>query len=76
MALSMDVYNGDYIDTEGRKQLWPEEFLRKNIETTELQRQAFTRAHEPWCARNLRFLHRRRLEIEPTSLQALLHGTF
>lgn len=44
-ALSMDVYNGDYIDTEGRKQGWPEEFLRKNLETTEAQRQAFTRAH-------------------------------
>jgi len=41
----MDVYNGDYIDTEGRKQKWPEEFLRKNIETTEAQRQSFTRAH-------------------------------
>jgi imidazolonepropionase-like amidohydrolase len=45
VALSMDIYNGDYIDTEGRKQRWPEEFLRKNIETTEAQRQGFTRAH-------------------------------
>jgi imidazolonepropionase-like amidohydrolase len=45
VALSMDVYNGDYIDTEGRAQHWPEEFLRKNIETTEAQRQGFTRAH-------------------------------
>ena len=45
VALSMDVYNGDYIDTEGRKQGWPEEFLRKNLETTEAQRQGFTRAH-------------------------------
>ncbi|MGI9246156.1 MAG: metal-dependent hydrolase family protein, partial [Steroidobacteraceae bacterium] len=45
VALSMDVYNGDYIDTEGRAQGWPEEFLRKNIETTEAQRQGFTRAH-------------------------------
>jgi len=44
-ALSMDVYNGDYIDTEGRRQGWPEEFLRKNAETTEAQRQGFTRAH-------------------------------
>ena len=40
----MDVYNGDYIDTEGRRLNWPEEFLRKNIETTEIQRQAFTKA--------------------------------
>jgi imidazolonepropionase-like amidohydrolase len=45
VALSMDVYNGDYIDTEGRREGWPEEFLRKNLETTEVQRQAFTRAH-------------------------------
>ncbi len=43
-AFSMDVYNGDYIATEGRKQGWPEEFLRKNDETTEAQRQAFTKA--------------------------------
>jgi imidazolonepropionase-like amidohydrolase len=45
VALSMDVYNGDYIDTVGREEKWPEEFLRKNIETTEAQRQGFTRAH-------------------------------
>jgi imidazolonepropionase-like amidohydrolase len=44
-ALAMDVYNGDYTDTIGREQKWPEEFLRKNIETTEIQRQGFTRAH-------------------------------
>jgi len=44
VALSMDVYNGDYIDTEGRSQGWPEEFLRKNLETTEAQRQRFTKA--------------------------------
>jgi imidazolonepropionase-like amidohydrolase len=44
VALSMDVYNGDYIDTEGRRQGWPAEFLRKNVETTEAQRQAFSRA--------------------------------
>jgi imidazolonepropionase-like amidohydrolase len=45
VALSMDVYNGDYIDTAGREQGWPEEFLRKNVETTESQRQGFTQAH-------------------------------
>jgi len=44
VALAMDVYNGDYIDTEGRRQNWPEEFLRKNTETTEIQREAFTKA--------------------------------
>jgi len=45
VALVMDLYDGDYIDTEGRRQGWPEEFLRKNLETTEAQRQGFTRAH-------------------------------
>jgi imidazolonepropionase-like amidohydrolase len=45
VALAMDVYNGDYIDTEGRKQKWPEEFLRKNLETTDAQREGFRRAH-------------------------------
>ena len=45
VALSMDVYNGDYTDTEGRRQGWPEEFLRKNTETTEAQRKGFTAAH-------------------------------
>jgi imidazolonepropionase-like amidohydrolase len=44
VALAMDIYNGDYIDSEGRQQGWPEEFLRKNLETTEAQREAFTRA--------------------------------
>jgi imidazolonepropionase-like amidohydrolase len=44
VALAMDVYNGDYTETEGRKANWPEEFLRKNLETTEIQRQAFTKA--------------------------------
>lgn len=46
VALAMDVYNGDYIDTEGRRQGWPAEFLQKNLDTTELQRKAFTRAVE------------------------------
>jgi imidazolonepropionase-like amidohydrolase len=45
VALVMDVWNGDYIETEGRRQGWPAEFLRKNLETTEAQRQGFTRAH-------------------------------
>lgn len=45
VAFSMDVYNGTYIGTVGRDEGWPEEFLRKNDETTEAQRQVFTRAH-------------------------------
>jgi imidazolonepropionase-like amidohydrolase len=44
VALVMDVYNGDWIDRDGRRQAWPEEFLRKNLETTELQRRNFSRA--------------------------------
>jgi imidazolonepropionase-like amidohydrolase len=46
VAFSMDVYNGDYIDTAGREQGWPEEFLRKNLETVEAQRVVFTKAYE------------------------------
>lgn len=46
VAFSMDVYNGDYIATEGRKQGWPDEFIRKNDETTEAQRQVFTKAYK------------------------------
>lgn len=45
VALSMDVYNGDYIASEGKRKGWPEEFLRKNEETVEAQRQGFARAH-------------------------------
>jgi imidazolonepropionase-like amidohydrolase len=42
--LVMDIYNGDYIDTEGRRLGWPEEYLRKNIETTDEQRKGFRAA--------------------------------
>ncbi|MDZ4730403.1 MAG: amidohydrolase family protein [Xanthomonadales bacterium] len=45
VGLSMDIYNGDWIAVEGRKSNWPEEFLRKNDETTLLQRQNFRKAH-------------------------------
>ena len=42
--LVMDIYNGDYIDDIGRKEGWPEEYLRKNRETTDVQRDGFTKA--------------------------------
>jgi imidazolonepropionase-like amidohydrolase len=42
----MDVYNGDYIATVGRAQGWPEEFLRKNDETTDAQREVFKKAYQ------------------------------
>jgi len=45
VAFSMDIYNGTFIATVGREEGWSEEFLRKNDETTEAQRQVFTRAH-------------------------------
>jgi imidazolonepropionase-like amidohydrolase len=46
VAFSMDVYNGDYIATVGRAQGWPEEFLRKNDETTDAQREVFKKAYQ------------------------------
>lgn len=45
VAFSMDVYNGDYIATVGRAQGWPEEFLRKNDETVDEQREVFKKAY-------------------------------
>ena len=42
--LVMDVYNGDYIDQVGRQQGWSAAILRKNFETTDEQRQGFTKA--------------------------------
>ena len=42
--LVMDIYNGDYIDDVGTKEKWPEEYLRKNRETTDVQRAGFTKA--------------------------------
>lgn len=42
--LVMDIYNGDFIDTVGRQKGWPAEYLRKNLETTELQRLGFSAA--------------------------------
>jgi imidazolonepropionase-like amidohydrolase len=44
VAFSMDVYNGDYINAVAAIQGWPEEFLRKNIETTDAQREVFSTA--------------------------------
>ena len=41
--LVADVYDGDWIDEVGRRDDWPAETLRKNAETTDAQRQAFSR---------------------------------
>jgi imidazolonepropionase-like amidohydrolase len=42
--LDMDIYNGDWIEKTGTKQGWPAEYLRKNRETTDIQRQGFAAA--------------------------------
>jgi imidazolonepropionase-like amidohydrolase len=42
--LDMDIYNGDWIDAVGTKDGWPAEYLRKNRETTEIQRRGFAAA--------------------------------
>ena len=45
IPLSMDVYNGTYTEEVGREQNYPEEFMRKNYETTEAQRVVFEKAY-------------------------------
>jgi imidazolonepropionase-like amidohydrolase len=42
--LVADIWNGDFIDSVGTRDHWPQEILRKNIETTEAQRVAFRKA--------------------------------
>jgi imidazolonepropionase-like amidohydrolase len=44
VAFSMDVYNGTYTEEVGYEQNYPEEFMRKNYETTEAQRVVFEKA--------------------------------
>ncbi|HEU0310197.1 MAG TPA: amidohydrolase family protein [Sphingomicrobium sp.] len=42
--LVMDIYNGDWIDEVGTRDGWPAEYLKKNRDTTDMQRQGFARA--------------------------------
>jgi imidazolonepropionase-like amidohydrolase len=42
--LDMDIYNGDWIAEFGTKAGWPAEYLRKNRETTDVQREGFRKA--------------------------------
>lgn len=42
--LVADIYCGDVIAEEGRRRGWPAEILRKNDETTDAQREGFTKA--------------------------------
>jgi imidazolonepropionase-like amidohydrolase len=39
-----DVWNGGWIDSVGRRDGWPAEYLRKNLETVEVQREGFRKA--------------------------------
>lgn len=45
VAFTMDVYNGTYTDTVGREQGYPEEILQRNVDTTEAQREVFSKAY-------------------------------
>ncbi|MDR3506281.1 MAG: amidohydrolase family protein [Caulobacteraceae bacterium] len=42
--LDMDIYNGDYINEIGVRDGWPAGYLRKNLETTDAQREGFRKA--------------------------------
>jgi imidazolonepropionase-like amidohydrolase len=42
--LDMDVYNGDWTDEIGRRDHYPEDYMRKNTETTLAQREGFRKA--------------------------------
>jgi imidazolonepropionase-like amidohydrolase len=42
--LVADIWNGDFTDSVGREQKWPADILRKNTETTEVQRAGFRKA--------------------------------
>jgi imidazolonepropionase-like amidohydrolase len=42
--LDTDIYNGDWIEEFGTKQGWTAEYLRKNRETTDVQRRGFAAA--------------------------------
>lgn len=42
--LDMDIYDGDWINEVGTRDHWPAEYLQKNRDTTDLQRQGFAKA--------------------------------
>jgi imidazolonepropionase-like amidohydrolase len=42
--LDMDIYDGDWIEDVGTRDGWPAEYLQKNRDTTDLQRQGFAKA--------------------------------
>ena len=42
--LDMDIYNGDWTDEVGRRDHYPDDYMRKNTQTTQAQREAFRKA--------------------------------
>ncbi|MCL6739686.1 amidohydrolase family protein [Sphingomonas sp. RB56-2] len=42
--LDMDIYDGDWIEEVGTREGWPAEYLKKNRDTTDLQRDGFAKA--------------------------------
>jgi len=42
--LDMDIYDGDWIEEIGTRDHWPAEYLKKNRDTTDLQREGFGKA--------------------------------
>lgn len=42
--LDMDVFNGDWTDEIGRRDHYPDDYMRKNTETTQVQREGFRKA--------------------------------
>jgi imidazolonepropionase-like amidohydrolase len=65
--LVADIWNGDYTDSVGRAQGWPADILRKNTETTELQRAGFRKA----VARGVKIAYGTDSGIYPHGLNAM-----
>jgi imidazolonepropionase-like amidohydrolase len=65
--LVADIFNGDYTDSVGREQKWPADILRKNAETTEIQRAGFRKA----VARGVKIAYGTDSGIYPHGLNAM-----
>jgi imidazolonepropionase-like amidohydrolase len=65
--LVADIWNGDYTDSVGRAQGWPADILRKNTETTEVQRVGFRKA----VARGVKIAYGTDSGIYPHGLNAM-----
>jgi len=71
--LDMDIYNGDWINEVGTKEGWPAEYLRKNIETTDVQPARVRRRRQSRCQTDFR--HRRGgLSLRSRRAAIRLHG--